>query len=132
MPGVRRDNDVESIQQSLEIAFLDKGCAEVGHDKVADEHHALIRQVDDQGIVSFSSRNRDEFDSRCSDLQFSAGGDGNVRLEATHVLKIEAFTEKRLTESARRRLDFSGKFFLVVASRIEARARIQTAEIGVA
>src|SRR6516225_10099121 len=87
--------------------------------------------MDEHGIVSFSATDRDQFDACAPDLQAGAGGDGDIRFEATHIIEVEAFTEKRLVEGSRR-FDYSGKLLLIVAPRIETGGRIQTAEIGVA
>src|SRR5215469_7578384 len=130
MLGMCRDKNVDGVKQPLEIAFRYKRSAEVGHDEIADEHYALIRQINEHGIVGFSSPDRDEFDACSADLQFGAGGDADVRFEASNIIEVEAFTEKRLVE-APWRFDYSRKLLLVVASGIETRARIQTAEIGV-
>ncbi len=129
--GMLLNNNVDCIQQSLEIALLHKGRSEVRHDEIAHEHHALIRQMDEHGIVSFSSLHRDQLDACSSDLQLGATVDGDVRLEAAYVVEAEAFTEELLVESPRR-IDFASNFFLIVASGIEPQARIQGAEIGVA
>ena len=44
-------NDVDRGQQSVEVAFLDEGRAEVRHDEVADEHHAEVGKVNEQRVA---------------------------------------------------------------------------------
>src|SRR6516165_1840832 len=131
MLRMRCNKDVDGIEQPLEIAFRHERSAEVGHDEVANKHHTDFRQMDEHGIVSFSAADRDEFDACTPDLQLSTAGDGDIRSKATHIVEVEAFTEKRYVEGPRR-FDYSGKLLLIVAPRIETRVRIQTAEIGVA
>src|SRR5215831_7936893 len=101
MLRMRGDKNVDRIKQALEIAFRYERSAEVRHDEIADEHHALIRQVDEHGVVSFASPDRDDFDVCTPDLQLGAGRDGKVWFEAAHILNVEALTEKRSVENPR-------------------------------
>src|SRR5262245_48828271 len=87
--------------------------------------------MDEHGIVSFSSPDRDKFDACFPDLELGTGRDGDIRLEAAHVIQVEAVTDRWFVES-RRRIDYSGKLILEIAPGIETWARIQTTEIGVA
>src|SRR5205807_6193201 len=105
------------------VALLDERCAEVRHDEIADEHYALIRQVDEHRIVSFASRNGNELDACSPDLQLGAAIDGDVGLEATYVVEVEGCAEESLVEHVRG-TEFAGDLFLVVASCVEVRARI--------
>ncbi len=129
--GMRRNQNVDGVKQPLEIAFLYKRRSEVGHDEIANEHDAFLWQVNEHRVVSFSALDGDQIDGCASDLQLRAGGDGNVRPKTPHIVEVKAFTEKLFIESARR-IQFAGQFFLVVASGVETRARIQPIEIGVA
>ena len=117
-------DDVDRIEQSLQIAFLHKRRPEIRHDEIAHEHNAQIRQVDEHGVVSFSSLHGNQLDARSPDLQVRAAVDRDVRLEAAHVVETEAFTEELLAEIVRR-IDFAGNFFLIVAPGIETQVRIQ-------
>src|SRR6516165_7351233 len=124
IPRIFLNNNVDGVQQTLKVAFLDKRRSEVGHDEIADESDALIRQMDQQRIVSFSTPHRNELNSCSADLEFRAAVDGNVRLEVAYVFELEAFAEEFLVETTRCS-DIASNFFLVVAARIKAQARIQ-------
>src|SRR5215470_5416539 len=124
MLGVLCDNDVDGVKQPLEIAFRYERGPDVRHNEIANEHYALVWQVNEHGVVSLSSPYRDKFDACSSDLQFGVGSDGHVGFEATHILNIEAFTEKRFVENPRC-IDCPSNFLLVVVAGIEEWARIQ-------
>ncbi len=95
------NHNIDGIEQPLQIAFFYKWRPEVRHDEIAHEHHAMIRQVDEHGVVSLSSMDRDQFDVRSPDLQLSAGGNRDVRPEAAHVVEAEAFAEEVFAENSR-------------------------------
>src|SRR5262249_8163101 len=94
------------------------------------EHDALIRQVDQHGVVSFSSIHRNELDACSPNLQFGPVIDCNIGLEAEDVVDAEAFTEEWLVESARR-ASAASKFFRVVVPRIKLQAGVQAGKIPV-
>src|SRR5580692_6159398 len=91
-------NDIDRIEQPLQIALWYKRGPEVRHDEIPHEHHALIAQINEHGVVGFSSLHGDQLDSRASDGNFGAAVDSNVRFETAYVVKIEAFTEERFRE----------------------------------
>jgi len=53
-------------------------------------------------FVSFASLDRNELDACSSDPQLGAAIDGDIRLEAPHVVEAEAFAEELLVENGRR------------------------------
>src|SRR5262245_39787740 len=61
------DHYVHSVEQALQIALLDKGRAEIGHDAVTHEHHLLIGQIDEHSVVSLTALNRDQFYTSATD-----------------------------------------------------------------
>src|SRR6266567_7335310 len=123
IPRILLYHDIDRIQQPLKVALLDERCAEIRHDEIADEQNALIRQVDEHRIVSLASLHRNELDACSPGLQLGAAIDGDVRLEAPHVVEAEAFAEELLVENAGR-TDFTRDLFCVVAPRVEVQAGI--------
>src|SRR5260370_27011885 len=121
--GMLLNNNVDRVEQSLQIAFLDKGRPKIRHDEISNEHNALIRQVDEHGVVSFSSLYRDELDARSPDLQLGAMVDRDIGLEAAYIVEVEALAEEAFIED-RRRVEFASNLFLVVAPGIELEPRI--------
>ena len=81
--------------------FLDKGRSEVRHDEIADEHHALIRQIDEHCVMRLPSLHGDQFDAGSSDLQLGPAIDCDIGLEATNVFEVEEFTKKSLAKNPR-------------------------------
>src|SRR5580704_18424673 len=106
------------IDYSLKIALLRKGCPQIRHDEISHEHHALIRQIDEHGVASFSSMHGNQFNTRPPNLQVRAAVDRHIRLKAAHVVETEAFTEELLTKISRR-IEVARNFFLIVAPGIE-------------
>src|SRR5262245_66190278 len=96
MAGILLHHDVDRIEQPLQVALHDKRCTQIGHNHVTDKHDALIRQVDQHGVVSFSSIHRNELDACSPDLQLGAAIDRNIGLEAENVVDAEAFAEEWL------------------------------------
>src|SRR5215471_16170907 len=45
--------DIDGIEESAEIAFLDERSTEIRHDEIAREQHFFGGQVDKHGIVRF-------------------------------------------------------------------------------
>src|SRR5258708_31295278 len=117
------NDDVNGIHQALQIPFHHKRRPDVRHDEIAHEQNAVIRQVDEHRIVSFSSLHRNQLDSGSPDLQLSATVDCDVRLEAAYVVEAEAFTEELFIENPRR-IHFASNLFLVITPRIETQVRI--------
>src|SRR5216684_1963661 len=105
------NHDVNGIQQALQIPLLYKRRPEIRHDEIAYEQNALIRQVDEHRIVSFSSLHRNQLDSGSPDLQLRATVDGDVRLEAAKAVGAVAFTEELFIEDSRRS-QFASNLFL--------------------
>src|SRR5689334_8189449 len=107
MPRILLYHDIHRIHQPLKVALLDERRPQIGHDEVADEQNALIRQVNEHRIMSFASLHRNELDACSPDLEHGAAIDGNVRLEASYVVDAEGFAEELLIEHARR-TEFTG------------------------
>src|SRR5215471_1523611 len=122
MLRVSLDHDIDGIEQSLEIAFVDKGRAEIRHDAVAHEHHLLRRKVDEHGIASLAAAYRNQLERRAIDLDVRAAVDGHVRLVATDLIGIEHFTEELLSENARS-TELALDLFLIIAAPKEPRMR---------
>src|SRR5215472_9404911 len=78
--------------------------------------------------MRFSSLHGNEFDACSPDRQFGAATDGNVRLEAAHVVNAEALAEEILVENAGL-VDVVSDFVGVIASRVKTRAGTQGAKI---
>src|SRR5579863_6276740 len=131
MPGIFFNNYIDGVQQALKIPLFDKRRPEIRHDEIAHEENALVRQVDEHCIVSFASLHGNQLDARSPDLQLSAAVNGNVRLEAAHVVQAEAFPKELFVENPRS-FHFTVNLLLIIAPGIETRARIQSLEIGVA
>src|SRR5262245_50264779 len=130
MAGILLHYDVDRIEQPLQVALPDERCTQIGHNHVTDEHDALIRQIDQHGVVSFTSIHRNELDACSPDLQFGATIDRDVGPEAEYVVDAEAFAEEWLVENARR-AGAASELFGVVVPRIELQARVQAAKIPV-
>src|SRR5215475_1990143 len=92
-------HDIDRIEQSTQASLFNKGCTEIWHNEVTDEHDAVIRKVDKKRIVGFPPLYRDEFDSRSSNLDLCTAGDSYVGFETANVLQIEAAPEEDLAET---------------------------------
>src|SRR5215471_19902968 len=112
IPRILLHYDVDRVQQPLQVSFFDERRAEVRHDEIADEQHAQIRQVDEQGIVSFTASHGNELDVGATDFQFGAAVDSNVGSKAAHIVEIKAFAEKFFAENGASGV--AGNFFFVV------------------
>src|SRR4029077_17041082 len=93
------NDDINRVQQPLQIAFLNEGRTDIRHDEIADEHDAQIGQMDEHGVVSFTALHGNELDACASDLPLRAAVDGDVGLEAAHIVEIKACPEKLLAEN---------------------------------
>src|SRR5260370_37480807 len=96
--GMLFNNNVDLVEQALQMAVLDKGRPKIRHDEISNEHNALIREVDEHGVVSFSSLDRDELDACSPDLQLGAMVDCDIWLEAADFVDAEAFAEEAFIE----------------------------------
>src|SRR5712692_212424 len=123
MPRILLYHDIDRIHQPLKVALLDERCPQIRHDEIADEQNALIRQVDEHRIVSFTSSHRNELDACYPDLQLGTVIDSDVRLEAPYVVEAEGFAEELLVEYARR-TEFAGDLSSVVAPCVRVQAGI--------
>src|SRR5580692_1605573 len=121
---------IDRVQQPLKISLLDERCAQIWHDEIADEQDAFIRQMDEHGVVSFTSLHRNQFDACATNLQLGAAIDGDIWLETSHVVQIKTFAEKFLAENARS-IHFACDFFCVITPGVKVQTRIQCTEIGV-
>src|SRR5262249_45652350 len=88
----------------------------------------MIRQVDQHGVVSFSSIHRNELDACSPNLQLGAAIDRDIGPEAEDIVDAEAFAEEWLVENARR-AGAASELFGVVVPRIELQAGVQAAKI---
>src|SRR5229473_6249064 len=129
VPRIFLYDDVNRIEQPLQIAFLYKRRSQIRHDEISHEQRALTGQVNEHGVVGFSPLHRDQLDARSSDREFRAMVDRDVRLEATYVFDVEAFTEEALGENPGP-VEFARNLFLVIAPGIETQARIQATKIS--
>src|SRR5215467_2127076 len=118
IPGILLHHDVDRIEQTLKVALLDERRTQIRHDEITDEHNALIRQVDQHCVMSFSSLHGNELDACSPDLQLGATIDRDVGLEAEYVIDAGAFAEEWLVENARRSRSASD-LVSVVAPRID-------------
>src|SRR5215467_8855967 len=128
IPGILLHHDVDRIEQTLKVALLDERCAQIRHNEITDEHNALIRQVDQHCVVSFSSLHGNELDACSADLQLGATIDREVGLEAEYVIDAEAFAEEWLVENARSS-GAASDLFSVVVRRIELQSGVQGTKI---
>src|SRR5260370_39738876 len=97
IPRILLYHDVDRIHQPLKVALLDERCPQIRHDEIADQQNALIRQADEQRILSFASSDPNELDASPPDPQISATIDGNVRLLTPSAVQPEGFAQGLLS-----------------------------------
>src|SRR5262249_4625000 len=66
---------------------------------------------------------------RSADAQVRSIVDHNIRFVTQNIFAAESLSEELLREDVRR-VEFSPKFFLIIASPIKLRTRVQAAEVG--
>src|SRR5215469_16106093 len=81
-------------------------------------------------VVSFAPMNRNQLNARSADLQFGEAIDRYVRLEAAHIIGVEALAKKPLADRFRR-MEFTVDFVMIVASGVKSRLRIEAAKVRV-
>src|ERR1700730_141497 len=123
------DDKVDRVEQALQVTLDNKRCTQVRHDEIADKEHAQIRQMDEHGVVRLSPMNGNQLNARSSDFYFGGSIDCCVRFEISYVIEVKALAEKVFADGLRR-VDLARDLFLIIASRIETRFRIQAAKIG--
>src|SRR5437868_6235687 len=123
--------DIDGIEQSLKVAFLNKGSSYIGHDEVADEHGVLIRNVDQHCVVRLSTLNRNQLEARSTDVYDSPSLNRDIRPVGPQILETEVGAEKLLGEDSRR-VELPLKFLLVVAPPVEPHVGSQRTEVIVA
>src|SRR5262245_57927365 len=124
------NEDVNRIEQTLQIALLNKRRAEVRHDEIPDEHYPQVWQFDEHGIGCFSAFYRNECNTRSPDLHLGSLVNGYLGLKTAYIIHAEAFAKEVPAEIAGR-IEFFRQLFVIIASGIEARLGIKGAEIGV-
>src|SRR5215468_7024736 len=105
--GVFLNDDIDRIQQSLQVAFLDERRTEIGHNEISHEQHTLVWQFDEQGIGRLPSLYRNKPNSRSTDIHLGGMVNQDIRLETAQVIHFEAFAEEMPAEIARR-VEFFG------------------------
>src|SRR5262245_22673623 len=115
MPRLEGMNLIYCRQQAVDAAFWGERSAKVRHHDVADEQHALIRHMHQQGIVGRSTGGWQQLEACPADDDFGRAVDGHVRLIAEHVVEAELIAEESLDHG---RICFRGKskLFAVIAS----------------
>src|SRR5215472_13713874 len=80
-------HDVNCIEQAIQASLFDKRCAEIRHNEITDEHHAVIRKMDEKPIACSSN------------LNFCVAVDGCIGFETANVFQIETVPEEDLAET---------------------------------
>src|SRR6202040_2445629 len=99
------------------------------HDEIADKEHAQIGEMDEHSVVRFTAMEGDQLDARSTDFEFCRTIDRCIRLEIANILDVEVLTKERFRNRSWR-IEFAVNLFLVVASGVETRFRIQTAKVS--
>ena len=94
--GCKRKHLVDARQQAFDAALFDEGRAEVGHQDVADEEHAVIGQVDQQGIAGFAAARRPQREARAADDHLGRLVDRDIGFVGQHVGEAKALAEEAL------------------------------------
>src|SRR5262245_10480035 len=128
IPWIFLHYDIDRIEQSIQASLFNKGRTEIWHNKVTDEHHAVIGKMDKKRIAGFSPLYRNEFDSRSSNLNLCMAGDSCVGFETANVLQIEAAPEEDLAETTGT-VEHRRELFSVVFTGKKLQARIETAKV---
>ena len=94
-------DDIDGVQQALQVSFLDEWRAKIRHDEIADKQDAQIRQVNEHGVMGFTAFDGNELYAGSADPQFGAAVDGDIRLEAPHVVDVVPLAEELPAEEGR-------------------------------
>ena len=86
IPWIFLHHDVDRIEQPIQASLFNEGGAEIGHDEVTDEHHAVIGKMNKKRIVGFSPLYWDEFDSRSPDLHLGMTVDRDIGSKTPDIL----------------------------------------------
>src|SRR5882672_103487 len=122
-------DNVDRVEQALEVTLHSKRRAQVRHDEIADKEHAQIGEMDEHGVVRLTAMDGDQLDARSADFEFCGTVDRCVRLEIANILDVEVLTEE-MSRNGSWRIEFAVNLFLIVASGVETRPRIQTAKVS--
>src|SRR5215813_1108015 len=117
--GMFLNNDINRVEQALEVALLNKGRAEIRHNEISHEQHALVRQLDEHPVRRLSALYRDEGDARSSDRQLCGGTvNEDIGFEAAQVFEVEALAEEVFAQVLWR-VEFDRQLLLIIASGVE-------------
>src|SRR5262249_53379393 len=128
--GVLLHDDVDRIEQPLKVAFLDERCTEIRHNEIAYKQNSLVRQFDEHCVRRLSPLYGSQTNARSAHVHLHGMIDEDIRLEAAHVIHLEALAEEMPSEIARR-IEFFRQFFLIIVSGIEVHFRIQRTKVCV-
>src|SRR6266568_8858728 len=116
--GISAHDLIDRIEQSLEIALLNKRCPQIGHDDISHEHYFFVRKVNQHGIMRFTASNWDQLELRSADIQVGRFVDRDVWFVAPDILGLESLAEELLPENIRA-VEFPCELLLIVGPSVK-------------
>ena len=129
--GRQRIHVVDAGEQPLDAAFFGERRAEVGHEDVAGEQHAVVGHVDQQRVAGLAAARGPQREARAADHHLDRAVDRDVGLVGEHVRQPEVAAE----ETHQRRLVSAGaerQFLRLVVAADKTDGRVQAAQVAVA
>ncbi len=121
---------VDRVEEPRKVALLDEGRAQIRHQDVPDEHHALLREEHEQRVSRLASAGRLQDESSAADRDLAALSDRHVGAKVFEVFDAEAASEEAL-EHCRLTAGSDRHLFGEVLARVEPGGRLEAAEEAV-